>query len=139
MCPILNTVLPTLLGGFIAGIVGVVLSQWQRKRDARNEFLIFISVKKGAIPKEGIYKFHETTRPEIRDAISRVIPFLSLEKSRKLETTWSNYSEIEEYDLDDKNEDDLMRAALALDGETVPEKPSDILKSRLNEMCKIVR
>jgi hypothetical protein len=139
LCPALNIFLPTILGGFIAGIVGVVLSGWQRKRSAKDEFLIFISVKKGAIPQKDIFEFYTTTRPEIREAVSRVIPFLRYAIVQELEIAWTAYDNIDEYDLLDENENELMRLAAAVDKLIIPEKPSEIMKSRLDSMSEIVK
>jgi hypothetical protein len=140
LCDILKTVLPTILGGFIAGIVGVSIARWQRNRDARNEFLIEISVVRGSIPKEQSYwNFYVNSLDVIRKAVFRALPFLNKSKTSEIISVWRSYQEITQDNLDDHNEIDAYRMAVAGDNKPVPEKPSDVLKSYYTRMSEIVK
>ena len=129
----------TILGGLIAGGVGVWTARWQRGFEAKNEFRVFVSVTKGRIPKEGFIDFHNTTKKEIRDATSRLIPTLCPSAVQAVETTCAAYADIEDQSLEDQHENDLRREAFAKDKMAVPPKPSDILKTHLDKLYESIK
>ena len=140
MCGMFKTIIPTILGGFIAGWVGIIVANWRTKKDAINAFLVSVSVIKGAIPaEEGISQFFESTKTEIRDAVFRVIPFVSEDKALQLQTAWIVYGTIKTEYLSDNYTNEAYRLAHAVDGLPVPENPVSILKNHLDRFASIVK
>ena len=139
MTHIIKDVVLTILGGLIAGAVGIWTALWQRRFDAKNEFHIFVSVIKGRMPKEGFAKFHASTRIEVRDAVSRLLPFLKHTEVEPVETACGAYTAIDEDILDDKKEDDDGAAWLVYFGRSIPPKPSNILKLHLDKLYESIK
>ena len=130
----------TILGGIIAGAVGVLTARWQRRFEAKNEFRVFISVTKGRIPKNGFSAFHNTTKKEIRDAVSRLIPALCSCNLKLVESACAAYIDIDDQNLDEKNEEEWERGfQLEVVHKNPPPKPSDILKARLDRLYESVK
>ncbi len=123
-------VVSLIIGFFLSRI----RSDLERRRDAKNDFRMFVSVRKGRIPQKGFIEFHETTKAEIRDAVSRLTPFLRCYEFKPVEMACAAYGDIEHGNLDDQYESDLRRKALEIDKLPVPEKPSDILKTHLDRL-----
>jgi len=123
----------------VAAAFGILTVWWRRRFDAKNEFATFISITKGRIPKEGIWKFHASTKTEIRDSVSRLIACLNPKEVNLIEGAWAAYSGIDERKLDDQNEDDLRREAMARDRLPVPPKPSDVLKAHLDKLYESIK
>ena len=119
-------------------VIGFFLSRMKSvldsRRDAKNDFRMVVSVRKGRIPQKGFVEFHETTKTEIRDAVSRLMPFLRCYEIKPVEMACAAYGDIEDGSLDDEHECDLRREALAKDKLPVPDKPSDILRTRLDKL-----
>jgi hypothetical protein len=137
--PMLDTILPALLGGFIAGLVGVWLANWQRKRDARNQFLVTMSLVKATMSKDMFVDFYRRSLPEIKEAVYRVLPFLRKSRADRLLSVWRSYAAIDdEEELPDRNEADPYRMALEIEKKPVPEKPSVLLTTYFDKLYKIV-
>jgi len=127
-----------LFGAVIGFFVSRFQSALDKRRDAKNEFRVFVSLTKGRIPKEGFVTFHAATKKEIRDATSRLIPSLRACAVQTVESACAAYVDIDEQTLDDEHEEDLRREALASDKLPVPPKPSDILKTRLDRLYESI-
>src|ERR1700720_832991 len=85
----------TILGGIIAGCVGLFVGRFQRTREARLQFLSYLSVMIGSMPGGdgvSINNFYFHTFDETRDAVFQVIPFLKESKAEKLLAVWEKYA-----------------------------------------------
>jgi len=147
MCPFvdggsvfLEKILPTVFGGLIAGLVGIWVGNWQRRRDARNTFLVSISLIKAAIPAEDMFDdFHTRSTHEAKEAVYRVLPFLAKSRADRLVDAPRRYCALESEQLQEQYEVDAYRMAMEFDKLPVPPKPSTLLKNALDDMAKIVK
>lgn len=116
----------TILGGFIAGLIGIWTANVNRKRSAKNAFRVLISRTFGtadySYPEE-LSKFHRSTKGEIHIAVLELLPLLSGKKAAQLNKVWYDYSHIELKHFTMTNEDDSLSK---LTGKL---KPSEIILS----------
>ena len=93
----------TLLGGGIAGVIGILTANYNRKQNAKVAFRVFISQKFGMIdPKReqhAVLEFYRTSKSEIKSAILELRPFLNKREVLQLETLWNEYNQIDEKHL----------------------------------------
>ena len=88
----------SMLGAALAIGGGIWIAGFLRRREAIVNFRIILYVKLGEIPKKDALKnwnaleFYNRTKPEIRDAISRVEPFLTEGQITALEDLWIAYT-----------------------------------------------
>jgi hypothetical protein len=133
----------TVLGGFVACGAGFWLSAHKRCRDAKDAFLVYISVMKGRIETQDVAAYYRRTKSEIRDSVSKVQPFLAKENTLALEILWREYDEIvPEQKLLQKNEGNQWERQALNELEpknSPPPKPSSILKSYLDKFSALAK
>ena len=93
--PFLTTIL-VVLGGFLAGVVGIVANNYGRKRHAMEQFLSDIG-KIMLIPKDT--KCHDLTIGILRDSLWRVRPYLSADKFAGCLNVLADYEKVNYYEL----------------------------------------
>ncbi len=116
----------TILGGLIAGLIGIWTANVNRKRSAKNAFRVLISRTFGtadySYPEE-LSKWYRSTKEEIHIAVLELLPLLSRKKAARLNKVWYDYSHIELNDFTLTNEDDFHSKL------TSKLKPSEIILS----------
>ncbi len=134
--------LPSLLGGLISGVVGVVcalfVDKWKRIRDARDRFAVFIAQKLEQVPQNAVQDHYILTKPEIRDEVARWRPFLKPEARAKLDQAWTKYATIPHNDLDLENESGFSVAFEKQFGNKQYQHPREIVRSHLEELYSLV-
>jgi hypothetical protein len=134
----LSATLTGAIGTGVATIVGFWIAHYWRSRNAKDNFLTFMSQKRGAIPKRDAGDFYTTTKTEIRDVVFKLRPFLTPAKVVLLDRLWSEYNEISHEELAPENEA-AWRIAFAKRFEHEFQSPSEILTFYMDEFCKIAR
>jgi hypothetical protein len=131
-------VFPVVLGAFLACILGLIAFSRQRKVGAMDSFKIFIETKKIEIPdRNGFLEFQIGLKKEILVEYAKLTPFLSRRKKSAFQKIWTGFCEIKADDLQDKYEDEWKGdLRISLGSKTVPERPSDILRSHLEKLIK---
>lgn len=85
----------TILGGFIAGAIGVLISDRNRRRDACQQFLSIMSDLYGeSLEARDHGEFHGRTLDRVRKAVFQVRPFLSKKRVVTLEWLWDKYRKV---------------------------------------------
>lgn len=130
-------VLLTILGGAISAITGLCLFFHKRKRDAKDSFLLFISMQRRSIDTRNFCGWHDNTKSEFRDAISKVDPFLSARQRTRMDALWREYEAISCEQLKQENEADYVQEIESLAKEPLTRKPSEILLDCLNRFQKV--
>jgi hypothetical protein len=102
--------LNTILGGFIAGVVGLTVSWWNRRRDGRDRFIAVISeiyskLDSGDGTDSHARSVHASSIADLRTAIFSVQPFVCHVSFKRLLKIWQDY----------KNEDVSARGAFKRD------------------------
>jgi hypothetical protein len=133
------------------GVVGVIgsyfIARYQRKRDAKDTFLVFISQSRVRIKTilrfpsgQDFQGFYVQSRKEIADAIARVRPFLSCCKQSRIDGLWGEYDQIPQEELDAKFEDGWdVEFEKTFTEKKQPPKPSVRLLYFLDEFERIAR
>jgi hypothetical protein len=132
----------TMLGAALATFGGIWAAHFLRRRDAKLDFKIIISIKKGEIPHASYEKtwdsleFYKRTKPEIRDAISRIEPFLKKNQVVALEKLWREYTTLRQEREMDGGSDGL--AAKVEKGPEYPLHNEEILANFLDKFSNAV-
>ena len=137
----------TLLGSVIGACFSFGAGYWlithKRQRDAKDAFLVFISHKRMNIDKGQVAEYHRKTKSEVRDAVSRLMPFLKQNKAARLEDVWIRYDGLQGHsDLNQHNENEWVQSLYEYIPDAMekpPRKPSDILKSFFGEFSNMAR
>jgi hypothetical protein len=140
---LINQVLFTMLGGCIACAAGFLLYSHKRTRDAKDSFTVFVSVLRGRIETQNVAEFYRRTKAEIRDAVSKVKPFITNRKALEMEDLWRDYEAIvPEEKLNQTNEDSWkndLRLAVGDKASPPIQMPSDVLKDYYDKFSKLAR
>ena len=128
-------------GSVVSGLVGLILFFYKRKRDPKDSFLVFIAMQRRSIDKHNFAIWHERSRPEFRDSVSRVYPFLCLPQRASIDDTWREYDTIPDDHLEQDNESGTVQEIEALDDSKLPRtpKPSEILNGFLDRFEKAAK
>jgi hypothetical protein len=131
----------TILGGLIAGCVGLFVGNRQRRREARLQFQIFISLQKGAIADAGdlIPNFYFDTYEQIRDSVFKVLPFLGDTGTEDMLSVWNRYKTIDRDYLDQEGYVEQYRLKLADERNWPTEKPKDLLNLYFDQMHNVAK
>lgn len=118
----------TILGGAVAGCIGVLISGHNRRRGAKDLFLVTVSDLRGKIvhgfdPLE----FHKTSLERLREAVFRVRPFLRVKWKFALDATWREYGQIPANTLNKEESSQWVGDLHKLAGDDRFETPSVIL------------
>ena len=96
----MEEIIPTLVGAFAAGGIGVFCFILQKRMDAISDFKIFISIKDAEIDSvKNALTFYRDTKVEIRNEVFRARLFLGNKKRAALQAVWDEYSNIKEENL----------------------------------------
>lgn len=128
----------TVLGGFIAGGVGLCLANHRRVLDAKDAFGVFIRGKIGGLPKREVGDFYKSTKPAIRAEVHQFWHFLNREQRTRLDRLWKEYDEIQAHELDPQNEatmGEAMRSFSKLAGIEF-QSPYEVVRFYLDEFYK---
>ena len=129
----------TILGGAIAAIIGMVLSDHKRKKDARSDFEVTMSELYGdSLDAKDLSDFHGHTIDRVRRAIFRIRPFVRARNIRTFDLLWAKYQTINHEALNPDNEADLIQELYAISGEAAPIKPSRAISLYIKKFCDLV-
>lgn len=133
MCQVIKEAFFTILGGSITAGFGFWLFLYQRARNAKDEFSVFILDKRDSIPQSHFLDFYRKTKPEVRSAVFKLHPRLSRKNRSRLSNVWNEYNKIEQKDLADALEVGFISEA------TQRTKPSELLKINMDRFYEIAK
>jgi|688.fasta_scaffold110867_2 hypothetical protein len=120
--PFLDTIL-VVLGGFLAGVVGIVANSYGRKRQAVEQFLSDIG-RIMTIHKDT--NFHTLSTEVLRESLWRVRPYLNAKKFTGCMNILADYQKINYYELAEQKEAALVWS-LANDGKSIDDRITEYL------------
>lgn len=129
----------TVLGGAIAAVIGIIVSDYNRKKDARSEFAVTISELYGeSLSTRDLLGFHGQTLDRMRRAIFRVRPFVRARNVRTFDWLWRKYQTINDDALNPEHEMDWVQELYVECGEAPPTKPSRIITLYIEKLHDLV-
>lgn len=92
----------TVLGGVIAGGIGLWLEWWRRSRVGKDGFLAFIGHQEASLDlsRDDLRKYYRDSLVPLNDAIFAIKPFVSEVKFLTLRKLWRKYKERGESEKD---------------------------------------
>ena len=135
----------TVIGAVVGVIGSYFIARYQRKRDAKDTFLVFISQSRFRVKTilrlqsgRDFQGFYVQSRAEIADAIARVRPFLNCCNQSRIDGLWGEYDQIPQEELDTKFEDGWeVEFEKTFTEKKQPIKPSKRLLRFLDEFERI--
>ncbi|MGD1088606.1 MAG: hypothetical protein ABR955_07745, partial [Verrucomicrobiota bacterium] len=124
------------------------IARYQRKRDAKDTFLVFISQNRVRINTilhfpagRDFQGFHLQSRKETADSVARVRPFLNRGNQSRIDDLWREYDKIPQEELDTKYEDgsEFDFEKRFPESPSLPQKPSKRLLYYMNEFASIAK
>jgi hypothetical protein len=100
---------------------------------------MFISMQRHSIDTQDFSGWHKRTKPEFRDAISKVDPFLCYCQRSSMNALWREYETLSNEQLKQESESDWVQEIDAIANVTPTRKPSEILHDYLNRFKKITK
>jgi len=124
-------VILTILGGAIAGGVGLLLAWYGSRRRGRDEFLIFIADCEAEISRPEIdrLEFYDRTLSQLSSATFRAMTFVGYNRQNRLKNLWGKYKASREKIAATT----IQRAAQADGIENIPPHPTDVLYQFMKE------
>lgn len=123
----------TVLGGGIAGAIGILSANYTRKQNAKFAFRVSISQIFGMCDPNpvALADFYRTSKSEIRVAVLQLRPLLNKSEVVKLETLWNEYDGLDPSDLSWERGVDVVSTALQRP------KPTVLVQSFRDRFCKL--
>jgi hypothetical protein len=130
----------TVLGGGIAAGIGMIVSDYKRKKDARSDFAVTMSELYGeSLSSRNLMEFHGKTLERVRRAVFRVRPFVRTRNVGTFDWLWAKYQTIDAEALNPEYESELIQELYAIDGETPPPiKPTRAISLYIKKFCDLV-
>lgn len=130
-----------IFGAVVGFFVSRIQSSLDKRRDAKDAFLVFISIQRRSIDRRDFDGWHLRTKTDFRDAISRVHRFLRRPQRNSIDDTWREYDAIRDDQLRNENETGILQELEAIDTSKPPRtpKPSEILNSFLDRFEQAAR
>lgn len=133
----------TIVGALIAGLIGLIVSRWQRQRDGRDRFLAVIGEMQSELDECGNVDdraiiFHARSLVHLRSAVFAIQPFISNRRYGRLLKLWRDYKNLTEQVA--TRPAIVKRIAHELThgkgSPTMPLYPDELLSSYLNKFRK---
>ena len=122
------TVVGSIIGGFIAGFIGIWFSTINQRRQAKIAFLVTLSeLKQDPLFTKNPKQFRAASLEQLRGAIGRVMPFLKTSSRSDLSKCWEYYQQVNPDNLDDSYAKAVVRSYCESLGMEVRTDPAKIL------------
>lgn len=145
VCTFFNSLIGPVVGGFIAGCIGLYLGRRRWERDGRDKFHTVVAIVESELDgSEEIddlaQKVHAGSLEKIKTAVYAVSPFISKRNVSKLRELWFDYRDIKPQDVGAINY--IVRKVSWEAGEKkepAPKFPHELIKDRLRKMQEVVK
>ena len=137
----INHLIATVTGAFIAKLIDVYMTERNRRRNAKDEFLRELSELYGeSLTAHSAFTFYMETRSRFQKAVFRVRPFLRAQEAKDLQALWQKFDTISLAKLDPKEEAEWIADLYKSLGEEAktPPTPSRLISLYIEKFSKMV-
>jgi len=136
----LVTVFGAIIGGFIAGWIGLLFSSISQRRQAKLAFLVTPSeLKHNPLFVSNPKQFRAANLEQLRAAVAKVTPFLKSSRRVDLSDCWDLYQQINPDNLENSYGRAVARKYLEALGKDVGTDPAKILPLIFKKFEDIIR